>query len=131
MSPQKKNISHFLIRPRRLSRSALDLHLIKLHSIVMSNDVRDPTISAQHNSASGRILSWQLFTPPRQDLNSHHWYTAAPITWPYIQHTSLLGHILGALVISSRPWYRPRGTISLGRYQLRADDKGNMKKAMY
>ena len=36
-----------------------------------------------------------------------------------------------ALVISSRPWYRPRWLYPEGRYQSRADDKGNMKKAMY
>ena len=30
---------------------------------------------------------------PRRDLNSHHWYTAAPITYPYVQRPRLLGHI--------------------------------------
>ena len=37
-----------------------------------------------------------------------------------------------ALVISMSPWYRLRGMISVeGWYQSRADDKGNMKKAIY
>jgi hypothetical protein len=43
-----------------------------------------------------------------------------------------LFHIaLSYLHISTRPWYRHRGLYPEGRYQSRADDKGNMKKAMY
>ena len=30
---------------------------------------------------------------PRRDLNPHHWYTAAPFDWPYVQGPRPLDHI--------------------------------------
>ena len=30
---------------------------------------------------------------PRRDLNSHHWYTTAPIAYSYVQHPRPHGHI--------------------------------------
>ena len=30
---------------------------------------------------------------PRRDLNSHHWYIAAPFAWPYVQGPRPLDHI--------------------------------------
>ena len=30
---------------------------------------------------------------PRWDLNSHHWYTAAPFAYPYVQRPRPLDHI--------------------------------------
>jgi hypothetical protein len=45
------------------------------------------------NSVRSRSLSWQMFVFPRRDLNSHHWYTTAPIAYSYVQHPRPHGHI--------------------------------------
>jgi hypothetical protein len=34
-----------------------------------------------------------FFVLPLRDSNSQHWYTAVPITWPYVQNPRLLCHI--------------------------------------
>ena len=55
---------------------------------------------------------------PRRDLNPHHWYTAAPFVYPYVQRPRPLDHIHSLYIVSRVRALSPAWTGSHARETL-------------